>query len=199
MSRPPSDAEFTELVHASWASLYRTAYLLVGERTLAEDLVQTALAKTYASWGKVRDVSAAPGYARTALVNTAASWFRRKSWRNERPTEVLPEHTHPVDRVDLSDRPALVDALARLAPRQRAVVVLRYYEDLTVSETARALGCSEGTVKSQTHDALSRLRTLLGEVVIPQTSTSQTSQTSQTSRASHTSRATGPAEGGSHD
>lgn len=71
-------------------SLYRTAYLLVGDRGLA-DLVQTSLTKTYASWGKVRDVAAAPGYARTTLVNTAAAWFRRKSWRNERPVSELPE------------------------------------------------------------------------------------------------------------
>ncbi len=169
MSRPPTDAEFTELVHASWASLYRTAYLLMGERGLAEDLVQTALAQTYASWGRVRDVSAAPAYARTAVVNTASSWFRRKAWRNERPTEVLPEGGHEVDP---TDRPALVDALAQLAPRQRAVVVLRYYEDLSVAETARTLGCSEGTVKSQTSDGLARLRSLLGDAVLPQTSTS---------------------------
>ena len=168
MSRPPTDAEFTELVHASWASLYRTAYLLMGERGLAEDLVQTALAQTYASWGRVRDVSAAPAYARTAVVNTASSWFRRKAWRNERPTEVLPEGSHAVDP---TDRPALVDALAQLAPRQRAVVVLRYYEDLSVAETARTLGCSEGTVKSQTSDGLARLRSLLGDAVLPQTST----------------------------
>ncbi len=86
MPRPPGDPEFTAFVHASWPSLYRTAYLLLGDHALAEDLVQTALAKTYASWGKVRDLSAAPGYARTVLVNTAASWFRRKGWRNERPT-----------------------------------------------------------------------------------------------------------------
>ncbi len=164
--RPPSDAEFTELVHGSWASLYRTAYLLLGDRAEAEDLVQTALAKTYASWRQVRDLDAAPGYARTVLHNTAASWFRKKSWRNERPTEVLPESTyHP----DHTDRPAVVGALGNLAPRQRAVIVLRFYEDLSVGQTAQALGCSEGTVKSQTHDALARLRELLGESVVPQT------------------------------
>jgi RNA polymerase sigma-70 factor (sigma-E family) len=164
--RPPSDAEFTELVHGSWASLYRTAYLLLGDRAEAEDLVQTALAKTYASWSRVRDLDAAPGYARTVLVNTASSWFRKKSWRNERPTEVLPEETyHP----DHTDRPTVVGALGVLPPRQRAVIVLRFYEDLSVRQTATALGCSEGTVKSQTYDALARLRELLGESVVPQT------------------------------
>ena len=193
MPRPPTDDEFTELVHASWASLYRTAYLLVGERGEAEDLVQTALAKTYASWGRVRDVSAASGYARTALVNTASSWFRRKAWRNERPTDELPDVGHEADP---TDRPALVDALAQLAPRQRAVVVLRYYEDLSVSETARALGCSEGTVKSQTHDGLTRLRTLLGDAVVPHTSaTGFTGSTGFTDSG----RASRPARGGHHD
>lgn len=166
MPRPPSDGEFTEFVHASWASLYRTAYLMLGDRAEAEDLVQTSLAKTYASWSKVRAVEAAPAFARTVLINTAASWFRRKSWRNERPTETLPEvavHHDP------SDRPALVDALAQLPSRQRAVVVLRYYEDLSVAQVASALGISDGTVKSQTSDALAKLRVLLGDVVVPHT------------------------------
>ncbi len=166
MTRPPTDADFSQFVHATWPSLYRTAYLLLGDRAEAEDLVQTSLAKTYASWGKVRDLSAAPGYARTTLVNTAASWFRKKSWRNERPTEALPETTH---HPDPSDRPALMDALAQLAPRQRAVVVLRYYDDFSVAQTATALRISEGTVKSQTSDALDRLRVLLGDAVVPQT------------------------------
>ena len=107
MPRPPSDEQFTEFVHATWPSLYRTAYLLIGDRAEAEDLVQTALAKTYASWGKVRELEAAPGYARTTLVNTATSWFRRRSWRNERPTEHLPDIATSHDP---SDRPALMDA-----------------------------------------------------------------------------------------
>ncbi len=166
MPRPPSDEQFTEFVHATWPSLYRTAYLLIGDRAEAEDLVQTALAKTYASWGKVRELEAAPGYARTTLVNTATSWFRRRSWRNERPTEHLPDIATSHDP---SDRPALMDALADLAPRQRAVVVLRYYEDLSVAQTAAALDISEGTVKSQTSEALTRLRTLLGDSVVPHT------------------------------
>jgi len=143
--RPPSDArvtdeQFTELVHASWSSLYRTAYLLLGDHAEAEDLVQSALAKTYASW--------------------------RRSWRNERPSDSLPEQAHDHD---LTDRPLLIDALAQLPPRQRAAIVLRYYEDLSVAQTAAALGCSEGTVKSQTSDALARLRALLGDSVVPQT------------------------------
>ena len=164
MVRPPSDEDFAELVQASWPALYRTAYLLVGDHGLAEDLVQTSLAKTYAAWSRVREPAAAHGYARTVLVNTATSWFRTRSWRAERPVEHLPETAH---ETDLSDRPALMDALAALPPRQRAVVVLRYFEDLDVATTARALGCAEGTVKSQTSDALSTLRRLLGDAVMP--------------------------------
>jgi len=164
MTRPPTDEEFAELVHACWASLYRTAYLMLGDRADAEDLVQTALAKTYANWRRVRSVDAAPGYARTTLVNTAASWFRKKGWRNERPTEVLPETLH---ETDLSDRRTVIDALGTLPPRQRAVVVLRYYEDLSVAQVAHALGITEGTVKSQTSEALNKLRGLLGDNVIP--------------------------------
>jgi RNA polymerase sigma-70 factor (sigma-E family) len=160
----PQDDDFTEFVHTAWPSLYRTAYLLVGEHQLAEDLVQTALAKTFASWRKVRDRNAATAYARVALVNTGSSWFRRKSWGNERPTETLPDSPSTPEP---SDRPAVMTALQALPPRQRAVVVLRYYEDLGVREVAHALGCSEGTVKSQTHDALARLRDLLGDAVVP--------------------------------
>jgi RNA polymerase sigma-70 factor (sigma-E family) len=167
MSRIPTDEEFSELVHGCWASLYRTAYLLVGDHGLAEDLVQTALAKTYAAWPKVRQVEAAPGYARATLVNTASSWFRKRSWRNELPAEQLPD-TGQSHR-DPTDRPAVVAALGALAPRQRAVIVLRYFEDLSVAETARVLGCSEGTVKSQTYDALAVLRVQLGDTVIPTT------------------------------
>jgi len=164
MSRTPSDAEFAELVEVAWPGLYRTAYLMLGEHQLAEDLVQTALAKTYATWSKVRDVRAAPGYARVVLANTAASWFRRRSWRNEHPTAELPDGV--VD-TDATDRPAVMDALRTLPPRMRAVVVLRYFDDLDVRAVADALGISEGTVKSQTSHALDRLRVALGDAVVP--------------------------------
>lgn len=160
MTHPSDDAAFTAFVHTVWPGLYRTAYLLLGDHAEAEDLVQASLAKTYASWRRVRDVDAAPAYARRVLVNTASSWFRRASWRNERPTLDLPEAAHDHDP---STRPALLDALRALPPRQRAVVVLRFYEDLDVRRTAAALGCSEGTVKSQTSLALDKLRRLLGD------------------------------------
>jgi RNA polymerase sigma-70 factor (sigma-E family) len=167
MARSPSDEEFTQFVHVAWPGLYRTAYLLVGDPALAEDLVQTAMVKTYSAWSSVRDVHAAPAFARTTLVNTAGSWFRKRSWRNEVPTETVPERRLETDE---SLRPTVLDALAQLPPRQRAVVVLRYYDDCSVAETARALSVSEGTVKSQTSKALDTLRRLLGEAVVPLTS-----------------------------
>lgn len=170
MARPPTgsarDGDFTEFVHASWPGLYRTAYLLLGDRGLAEDLAQTALAKTYAAWSRIDEPSAAPAYARRTLINTASSWFRKKGWRNELPTMTMPD-TAVIS--DPSTRPAVIDALRELPPRQRAVVVLRFYEDLSVNETADALGCSTGTVKSQTFEAFAKLRVLLGDAVIPET------------------------------
>jgi RNA polymerase sigma-70 factor (sigma-E family) len=162
MGRRPDDEEFTAFVHVGSRSLYRTAYLLLGDRAEAEDLVQTSLAKTYASWSKVRSVEAAPAYAHRVLLNTAASWFRKRSWRNERPTEELPDVG--TER-DLSVRPTMLAALATLPPRQRAVVVLRFYEDLTIAQTAATLGCTEGTVKSQTSEAFAKLRNRLGDSV----------------------------------
>lgn len=169
--RPPNDAEFTDFVHAAWPGLYRSAYLLVGDRGLAEDLVQTSLAKTYASWGQVRELSAARGYARTVMVNTATSWFRRRSWRNEAATaDPLPPGVRDrAEDEDHTDRLALVAALARLPARQRAVVVLRFYEDLSVEQTAQVLSVTSGTVKSQTSHALAKLRASLGDAFVPTT------------------------------
>ncbi len=164
MSRPPTDAEYADFVASAWGSLYRTAYLMVGDRALAEDLVQTALTNTYASWHRVRDLGAAYGYARTALVHSRASWLRSRSRRPEALTDRVPEQPVVEDHVT---RPVLVDALRRLPDRQRAVVVLRFYEDLSVAQVAQTLGCSEGTVKSQTSAGLSGLRLLLGDSVIP--------------------------------
>lgn len=163
MSSRPTDAEFTDFVRAAWPRLYRVAWLMLGDHGMAEDLVQTSMAKTYASWHQVRHSEAAFSYCRTTLVNTAGSWFRRKSWRNELATEVLPERGIEQDG---SARPDLARALAGLPTKQRAVVVLRFYEDLDVNETARVLGISPGTVKSQTSHALSKLRISLGEAFV---------------------------------
>jgi RNA polymerase sigma-70 factor (sigma-E family) len=163
MARPPTDDEFVDFVQTAWPALYRTAYLLVGERGLAEDLVQTTLAKTYVSWGRVRDLGAAGVYARTILVNTASSWFRRRSWSSEVSSADLPDKPVPLPE---TDRPMVLDALRALPPRQRAVVVLRFYEDLSVDQTAAALGINAGTVKSQTAHAMTKLRSLLGNSIV---------------------------------
>jgi RNA polymerase sigma-70 factor (sigma-E family) len=165
MTRRPSDEQFTAFVNDAWRPLYRTAYLLLGEHGAAEDLAQAALTKTYAGWGRIRELDAAHGYARTVLLNEARSLFRRPSWRRELPSDDVPERAHEHDP---SDRPAVLDALRQLPPRQRAVIVLRFYEDLDVARTAEVLGCSPGTVKSQTSDALSKLRRLLGDAVLPE-------------------------------
>ena len=161
-----TDEQFTEFVQASWPRLYRTAVFLLGDRGTAEDLVQTALAQTYSHWGRIRDHQAAYAYARTTLVNTSSSWFRKKGWRNELPTEDLPETAY--DDAG-SPRVDLMAALRTLSPRQRTVIVLRFFEDLSVAETAYAMSCAEGTVKSQTSDALARLRDRLGDDIITET------------------------------
>ena len=194
MPRPPTDDEFTELVHASWASLYRTAYLLVGERGEAEDLVQTALAKTYASWGRVRDVSAASGYARTALVNTASSWFRRKAWRNERPTDQLPD-VGPRGRPDRPAGPGRRARAARAtAARSRGAPLLRGPQRQPRPRVLSAAPRARSRVRP--HDGLTRLRTLLGDAVVPHTSaTGFTGSTGFTDSG----RASRPARGGHHD
>lgn len=164
MSGRPADAEFSAFVATSWPSLYRTAYLMVGSHAQAEDLAQTALTNTYASWHRIRDLGAARAYARTAVVHSATSWFRTRSRRGEWLTDAVPDRPAPEWEPDTPDVAA---ALRRLPPRQRAVVVLRFYEDLSVAQTADALECSEGTVKSQTFAALNNLRTSLGEAVVP--------------------------------
>jgi RNA polymerase sigma-70 factor (sigma-E family) len=163
MSRRPDDEQFTAFVNDAWRPLYRTAYLLLGEHGAAEDLTQATLTKTYVTWRRIRERDAAHGYARSVLLNEARSMFRRSSWRREVATTDLPESGH---EPDLAARPAVLTALRSLPPRQRAVVVLRYYEDLDVAQTAAALGCSAGTVKSQTSEALSKLRRLLGDAVL---------------------------------
>jgi len=148
-------AEFDAFVAARYSALVRTAYLLTHDGALAEDLVQTALAK---SWPKWRRVHTAPeAYVRKVMVNTFATWWRRR-WRGERPTDDLPERPADTGDPDGGERPDLWSALRRLPPRQRAVLVLRYYDDLTETETATLLDCSVGTVKSQASKALAKLR-----------------------------------------
>ena len=148
---------FREYVAARSAALLRTAYLLTGNRSDAEDLLQTALAKTYLAWDRIRDREALDGYVRRVMVNTRTSWWRRRRVEAY-SADVLPERGGPdaTEAVVLHD--ALWTALADLPKRQRAMVVLRYYEDLNEAETADVLGVSIGTVKSTTSRALAKLR-----------------------------------------
>lgn len=145
---------FDEFVRARGAALHQTAYLLTGDWSLAEDLLQTALAKSYLRWDRIEDPE---GYVRRVLVNTYASWWRRR-WRGEVPHDVLPDAESDDRWGDVDARAALRDALSRLPRRMRAVVVLRFHEDLTEAAVAEVLGISVGTVKSQCAKALAKLR-----------------------------------------
>lgn len=151
----PDDEGFTQFVLESYATLLRRAFLLVGDHGRAEDLVQTSLISVYPRWRRVNDPAA---YLRTVMVRTAITW-RSRRWSGETPTDPLPETT---ERPDGADEIALADAVRRalmeLPPEQRAVVVLRYFEDCSEAETASALGCSVGTVKSRGSRALASLR-----------------------------------------
>ncbi|MFC4115892.1 SigE family RNA polymerase sigma factor [Nonomuraea zeae] len=151
---------FHEFVRARQQSLMRTAYLLVGDAHLAEDLLQTVLARVATHWAKLSKGGNPEAYARKALVNQTISWRRRK--RVELPGVPLPEVGRSHDEATVR-RLALEQALAQLTPKQRAVIVLRFYEDRTEHETAQLMGVSLGTVKSQTHYALSKLRALTPE------------------------------------
>lgn len=160
-ARQEMEEEFREFVAARSAALLRTAYLLAGDWATAEDLLQTALTKTYLAWKRLGEIEAVEPYARRVLVNTATSWWRRR-WHGERPTEILPERAAP-DQIDEQlERDALWRHVKALPARQRAVLVLRFYEDLTEAQTAALLDISTGTVKSQTSRALNTLRQRLG-------------------------------------
>ncbi len=147
--------DFDDFVIARSTALLRTAYLLTHDHALAEDLLQTALTKAWFAWEKI-DGSHEP-YVRRILLNTYSTWWRRK-WNGERPTEELPEPPAGGDAANSDLTQDLWSAMSRLPRRQRAVVVLRYFEDLSEAETAQTLGCSNGTVKSQLSKALTKLR-----------------------------------------
>jgi RNA polymerase sigma-70 factor (sigma-E family) len=154
--------DFTDFVAASSARLLRTAYLVTGDPQKAQDVLQTALERTYRRWGRVRRSELPEAYVRRMIVNAATD-----AWRagRGRATVVFDEaHSPPTPdaAVDgLIARQALLASVRELPVGQRAVLVLRYFDDLTEAETARVLGCSVGTVKSQHARAIARLRQLL--------------------------------------
>ena len=154
------EESFDAFVRHRSARLARTAFLLTADRHLAEDLLQTTLAKVADRWTAIARRGDPMPYVRKVMLRTAISWQRRR-WRGEVPTATLPEAAH-----DENSSPSLGDerlrrALIQLPLRQRAVLVLRYYEDLSEADTAACLKCSVGTVKSQASKGLARLRGLL--------------------------------------
>lgn len=163
-------AAFADFVTTRSGALHRAAYLMVGDVGLAQDLVQEALTKTYVAWPRLRDSANAEAYTRKVITNTAITWFRRKGWYGEQPAAELPErsdhaHSGQGHAEHVADRTSLMDALAQLPPRQRAAIVLRFYDDMTEAQTAAAMECAVGTVKSQVSAGLTKLRALLGDAV----------------------------------
>ncbi|MEU5696085.1 SigE family RNA polymerase sigma factor [Actinosynnema sp. NPDC020468] len=154
------DAAFAEYFAARSEAMRGTAYLLCGDWHRAEDLVQATFAKLYVAWLRIQKHEALDAYTRRTLVRTFVSELRRGWFRRERVTE-SPGDSAAAGGGSPEDRMVLLSALAKVPPRQRAVIVLRYWEDLSVEETARALGCSEGTVKSQAARGLQTLRGLI--------------------------------------
>ena len=153
-----SEAEFAAFVASRQRRLLRAAWLLTGDWMAAEDLVQATLAKVWRHWSRVVDAGDPDAYVRRILVNGFLSGWRRR-WRGERPSADLPDTASRTDLAgEVTTRLAVRAALDRLPRRQRAVLVLRYFDDLTETQTAEALGCAVGTVKSTAAKALATLR-----------------------------------------
>ncbi|MEU0563616.1 SigE family RNA polymerase sigma factor [Dactylosporangium sp. NPDC006015] len=148
---------FRAFVTARSPALLRSAYLLVGDRSKAEDLLQVTLLKAYQRWRRIKDPAAAEGYVRRAMVNTATSWWRSRPYR-ERPVDALPERSGSDEIAARIEQEAMWQHLRGLPAKQRAVLVLRYYEGMSEAEIADALNISRGTVKSHTSRALGSLR-----------------------------------------
>ncbi len=152
---------FEEYAAVSWSWLYRSAYLLAGNHADAEDLAQQTLIKVHHAWDRVSASDSIDAYVRRILTNAFLSSRRPRRRRLELLTDALPEST--AIAATSEDRTVLWPHVRELPPRQRAVVVLRYYEDLSEAEIAETLGCSRGTVKSTAHRALKSLRSVLDE------------------------------------
>jgi RNA polymerase sigma-70 factor (sigma-E family) len=148
-------------VRRQGATLRRSAFLLTGDRHLAEDLVQVSLAKVAPRWDRLVAAGDPTAYVRKVIVHTAVGW-RRRRWTAELPTAPLPDAVVRDETAAVDARERLRRALLQVPVRQRAAVVLRFYEDLSEADTAEVLGCSVGTVKSQTAKGLARIRALLG-------------------------------------
>lgn len=163
--RPEDEERFATFVRARGDHHLRVALLLTGDRAAAEDLLQASLVRLYRAWPRLETESAAPdAYLRKILVNTRRSWWQVR-WRREEPVASVPETADDADPADRYAVGALVrSALAGLPRQQRAVLVLRYIEDLPEAEVARVLRCSAGTVKTHAHRGLRTLRASLGDL-----------------------------------
>jgi RNA polymerase sigma-70 factor (sigma-E family) len=157
------DASFNSFVRARTPALVRSAYLLTGDQHLAEDLVQSALARTHRSWRRLRDTGNAEAYTRTVMYHLQVSWWRRRRVREFTPGD-LPDIQHGDHAGPTAVRLTLRAALQKLSAKQRAVLVLRFFEDRSEAEAADVLGVTVGTVKSQTARALARLRVVAPEL-----------------------------------
>lgn len=161
MARDAASAEpddFAEFVIARERALQRSAWLLTGDWALAEDLVQTALVRSWPRWERIRRRDNPEIYVRKVMVNTWLTWSRRK-WRQEQASASVPDSPAPGDHAaETATRVAVQQALAALTPRQRAVLVMRIFDDMPETDVAKALGLAVGTVKSTTAQALARLR-----------------------------------------
>ena len=156
--READEADYAEFYASAWPRLFRLAYAISGDAGRAEDAVQSALAKAYASWRRVTSAAHPEAYVRRMVVNEVLAVRRRGWWKSERSGHVPEAGIVGSAEQDVVDRAELWQSLSALAPRQRAVLVLRYYEDLSEQQIAEVLGCSRGTVKSQAADALAALR-----------------------------------------
>jgi RNA polymerase sigma-70 factor (sigma-E family) len=162
----PTEQEFAEFFRAWWPRLYRLAYGISGDAAAAEDDLQNAFAKVYAQWGRVRRADHPEAYVRRMVLNEVLGGRRAGFLKRERPHHhVEPPGAVASPEAGVVDRDAIWTAVRALPPRQRAVVVLRYYEDLSEAEIAEALDCSRGTVKSQASAAIAALRRTAPDLV----------------------------------
>ncbi|UJA07881.1 SigE family RNA polymerase sigma factor [Streptomyces collinus] len=164
--KPARDEEFQSFMTGRWPRLMRTAFLLTGERHAAEDLVQSTLERVYVAWRRVGSADDPEAYVRRVMINAHARRHRRRLKEFLAPRDdagLVREVADAGDRMaQADDRDALLEALAQLPARQREAVVLRYWEDLTETQTAEAMGCSVGTVKSNAAKGIAKLRALPG-------------------------------------
>ncbi len=163
--------EFAEFVAARSRRLIRLAYVLTGDQHAAEDLLQNALVKAAAHWGRIH--TAPEAYVRRIMYREQVSWLRLRARRRETAMAQVPESLGGDETASVEARLALRDALLALPPRRRAVLVLRYLEDLPESQVAEIMGCSVGTVRSQSHRAVAQLRLVLPSLGLTSTEVRQ--------------------------